>query len=151
MKHADLPREIIADVVAKYFGCVMLSHRWEGKEPLLHDIKNKAVFQLEAAGGLKKLQLFCKKAHQAGFHWAWVDSCCIDQNNNVELQKSINSMFAWYYHAALTIVYLSDVPPSSKSGALTKSAWNTRGWTVPEFLAPKVILFYQQDWTISRQ
>jgi hypothetical protein len=126
----------------------MLSHRWEGKEPLLHDIKNKAVFQLEAAGGLKKLQLFCKKAYQAGFHWAWVDSCCIDQNNNVELQKSINSMFAWYYHAALTIVYLSDVPPSSKSGALTKSAWNTRGWTVPEFLAPKVILFYQQDWTL---
>ncbi|KAG1806173.1 uncharacterized protein BJ212DRAFT_1538536 [Suillus subaureus] len=135
MKHADLPREIITDVVAKYFGCVMLSHRWEGKEPLLRDIKDKAVFQLEATGGLRKLQLFCKKAHQAGFHWAWVDSCCIDQNNN-------------YYHAALTIVYLSDVPPSSKSGALTRSAWNTRGWTVPEFLAPKVILFYQQDWTL---
>ncbi|KAG2339575.1 hypothetical protein BDR05DRAFT_613660 [Suillus weaverae] len=148
MKHADLPREIITDVVAKYFGCVMLSHRWERKEPLLHDIKDKVAYQLEPVGGLRKLQLFCKKAHQAGFHWAWVDSCCIDQNNNVELQKSLNSMFAWYYHAALTIVYLSDVPPSSKSGALTKSAWNTRGWTVPEFLAPKVILFYQQDWTL---
>ncbi|KAG1758702.1 hypothetical protein EDD22DRAFT_182812 [Suillus occidentalis] len=147
MKHSDFPREIITDVVAKYFGCVMLSHRWEGKEPLLHDIKDKVVYQLEAAGGLRKLQLFCKKAHQAGFHWAWVDSCCIDQHNNVEPQKSLNSMFAWYYHAALTIVYLSDVPPSSKSGALTRSAWNTRGWTVPEFLAPKVIRFYQQDWT----
>ncbi|KAG1718170.1 hypothetical protein EDB19DRAFT_1004804 [Suillus lakei] len=56
-------------------------------------------------------------------------------------------MFAWYRHSALTVVYLSDVPPSSKSGALAKSAWNTRGWTVPEFLAPQVILFYQQDWT----
>ncbi|KAG1788345.1 uncharacterized protein HD556DRAFT_1538722 [Suillus plorans] len=148
MKHADLSREIIADVVAKYFGCVMLSHRWEGKEPLLQDIKDKVVYQLEATGGLRKLQLFCKKAREAGFHWAWVDSCCIDQNNNVELQKSLNSMFAWYYHAALTIVYLSDVPPSSKSGALAKSAWNTRGWTVPEFLAPRVILFYRQDWTL---
>lgn len=40
MKHADLSREIIADAVAKYFGCVMLSHRWEGKEPLLQDIKD---------------------------------------------------------------------------------------------------------------
>jgi hypothetical protein len=87
MKHADLPREIIADVVAKYFSCVMLSHRWEGKEPLLYDIKDKAVYKLEAAGGLKKLQLFRKKAHQAGFHWAWVDSCCIDQHNNAELQN----------------------------------------------------------------
>ncbi|KAG2158573.1 WD40-repeat-containing domain protein [Suillus bovinus] len=147
MNHADIPREIIADAVAKYFACVMLSHRWEGKEPLLQDIKDKAMYQLEPAGGLRKLQLFCKKAREAGFRWAWVDSCCIDQKNNVELQKSLNSMFAWYHYAALTMVYLCDVPPSSKSGALAKSAWNSRGWTVPELLAPRVILFYQQDWT----
>jgi hypothetical protein len=25
---------------------------------------------------------------------------------------------------------------------------NTRGWTIGEFLAPRVILFYQQDWTL---
>jgi hypothetical protein len=25
---------------------------------------------------------------------------------------------------------------------------NTRGWTAPEFLAPKVICFYQQDWAL---
>ncbi|KAG2738612.1 hypothetical protein P692DRAFT_201730900, partial [Suillus brevipes Sb2] len=95
-----------------------------------------------------KLQSFCKVARDAGYHWAWVDSCCIDQNNNVELQKSLNSMFTWYRDSALTAVYLSDVPPSSKSGALAKSAWNTRGWTVPEFLAPKNILFYQNDWSL---
>ncbi|KIK42095.1 hypothetical protein CY34DRAFT_84155, partial [Suillus luteus UH-Slu-Lm8-n1] len=57
-------------------------------------------------------------------------------------------MFVWYRHSVLTIVYLSDVAPSSKSGALAKSTWNTRGWTVPEFLAPKVVLFYQNDWTL---
>ncbi|KAG2084068.1 uncharacterized protein F5147DRAFT_841983 [Suillus discolor] len=38
--------------------------------------------------------------------------------------------------SALTIVYLSDVP-SSKSGALANSAWNTRAWSIPELLAPK--------------
>ncbi|OJA16056.1 hypothetical protein AZE42_05485, partial [Rhizopogon vesiculosus] len=27
--------------------------------------------------------------------------------------------------------------PSSKSGALAKSVWNKREWTVQEFLAPK--------------
>ncbi|KAG2103132.1 uncharacterized protein F5147DRAFT_284580 [Suillus discolor] len=37
-------------------------------------------------------------------------------------------MFVWYHHSALTIIYLSDVPPSSKSGALAKSEWNRRGW-----------------------
>ncbi|KAG2755173.1 hypothetical protein P692DRAFT_2068528 [Suillus brevipes Sb2] len=57
-------------------------------------------------------------------------------------------MFVWYHPSALTIVYLSDVPPSSKSGALSKSAWNTRGWTIQEFIAPKVILFYQNNWTL---
>ncbi|KAG1758270.1 hypothetical protein EDD22DRAFT_911442, partial [Suillus occidentalis] len=30
-------------------------------------------------------------------------------------------------HSVLTIVYLSDVPPSSKPGALARSAWNTQG------------------------
>ncbi|KAG2339547.1 hypothetical protein BDR05DRAFT_991937 [Suillus weaverae] len=148
MKYADLRMERITEVVATYFRCAMLSHRWEGREPLLHDIKDKVVYQLKAASGLVKLQSFCEIVRKAGLHWAWVDSCCIDQQNNVEVQKSLNSMFAWYHHAALTIVYLSDVPHSSKSSALAKSAWNTRGWTVPEFLAPKVILFYQQDWTL---
>ncbi|KAG0703318.1 hypothetical protein DFH29DRAFT_1078995 [Suillus ampliporus] len=148
MKHPDLRTERIREVVATYFGCVMLSHRWEGTEPLLHDIQDKVVYELKGAGCLVKLQSFCEVARKAEYHWAWVDSCCIDQTNNVEVQTSLDSMFAWYRHSALTAVYLSDVLPSSKSGALAKSAWNTRGWTVPEFLAPKVIRFYQQDWSL---
>ncbi|KAG2344136.1 hypothetical protein BDR05DRAFT_839461, partial [Suillus weaverae] len=98
--------------------------------------------------GIKKLQSFCRTARGAGYRWAWSDTCCIDKSNNVELQESVNSMFVWYHNSALTIIYLSDVPPSSKCGALAKSAWNTRGWTVQEFLAPSVILFYQKDWTL---
>jgi hypothetical protein len=137
----------IKDVVSTYFRCVTLSHRWEGKEPLLHDIQDKDIDGLDPVGGIIKLQSFCKTARAAGYRWGWIDSCCIDQANNVELQKSLNSMFAWYHTSALTMVYLSDVPPSSKPGALARSAWNTRGWTVPEFLAPKVIRFYHSDWT----
>jgi hypothetical protein len=148
MKHEDLRMERIKKSIAMYFRYVTLSHRWEEKEPLLYDIQEKVVYKLNPAGGIVKLQSFCKVARKAGYRWAWVDTCCIDQNNNVELQKSLNSMFNWYRQSALTIVYLSDVPPLSKSGALAKSAWNTRGWTVPEFLAPKVVLFYQSDWTV---
>ncbi|KAG2337057.1 hypothetical protein BDR05DRAFT_1063445 [Suillus weaverae] len=145
--HADLRMERIQDVVATYFRCVTLSHRWEGKEPLLHDIQDKVVHELNPVGGIVKLQSFCKTVRAAGYRWGWIDTCCIDQTNNVELQKSLNSMFVWYRTSALTMVYLSDVPPSSKPGALARSAWDTRGWTVPEFLAPKVIRFYQNDWT----
>ncbi|KAG1780725.1 hypothetical protein EV702DRAFT_1000373 [Suillus placidus] len=145
--HADLRMERIQHVVATYFRCVTLSHRWEGKEPLLHDIQDKVVHELIPVGGIVKLQSFCKTVRAAGYRWGWIDTCCIDQTNNVELQKSLNSMFVWYRTSALTMVYLSDVPSSSKPGALARSAWNTRGWTVPEFLAPKVIRFYQNDWT----
>ncbi|KAG2346471.1 hypothetical protein BDR05DRAFT_959376, partial [Suillus weaverae] len=145
--HVDLRMERIKDVVETYFCCVTLSHRWEGKEPLLHDIQDKVVDDLNPVRGIMKLQSFCKTARAAGYRWGWIDTCCIDQTNNVELQKSLNSMFVWYHTSALTMVYLSDVPPSSKPGALARSAWNTRGWTVPEFLAPKVIRFYQNDWT----
>ncbi|KAG1758138.1 heterokaryon incompatibility protein-domain-containing protein [Suillus occidentalis] len=148
IKHADIRMERIKEVVAFHFRCVMLSHMWEEKEPLLHDIKDKVVYKLNPVGGIVKLQSFCKTARDAGYRWAWIDTCCIDQNNNVELQKSLNSMFIWYRHSALTIVYLADVPTLSKFGALTRSAWNTRGWTLPEFLAPKIVLFYQRDWTL---
>ncbi|KAG2335861.1 hypothetical protein BDR05DRAFT_205965 [Suillus weaverae] len=146
--HRDIQMKRIEEVVITYFRFVMLSHRWEGKEPLLQDIQGKVVYELDPVGGIKKLQSFCKTARDAGYRWAWSDTCCVDKNNDVELQASVKSMFVWYHHSALTVVYLSDVPPSSKSGALVKSAWNTRGWTVQEFLAPKVILFYQKDWTL---
>ncbi|KAG1722080.1 uncharacterized protein EDB91DRAFT_1256240 [Suillus paluster] len=146
MKHPELGTEHITDAVATYFRCVMLSHRWDEKEPRLQDIKDQDVYKLKA-GNLVKLQSFCDMARKAEYHWAWVDSCCIDQRDNGEVQKSLNSMFGWYRDSALTVVYLSEALPSSQSGALAKSSWNTRGWTVPEFLAPKVIRFYQQDWT----
>jgi hypothetical protein len=148
IKHADLRTERIKQVVAMYFSCVMLSHRWEEKELSLQDIQDKIVYQLNPVGGIVKLQSFCKTARDAGYQWAWIDTCCIDRTSNVEVQESVNSMFVWYLHSGLTMVYLVDVLPSSKSGALAKSVWNKRGWTVQEFLAPKVVLFYQNDWTL---
>ncbi|KAG1726885.1 uncharacterized protein EDB91DRAFT_1086625 [Suillus paluster] len=104
MKRADLRAERIEEAVATYFSCVMLSHRWEGKEPLLHDVKDKDIYELQAAGGLVKLKLFCDIVRsKTNCQWAWVDLCCIDQTNNVELQTSLDSMFTWYHNSALTI------------------------------------------------
>jgi len=147
-KDGNFRMQHIQDLVVTFFSCAMLSHTWEGKEPLLHEIQDQDIYKLSPVDGIVKLQSFCKIARDAGFRWAWIDTCCVDQSNNVEIQRSVNSMFAWYRHSALTIIYLSDVPPSSKSGAMARSAWNTRGWTVQEFLAPKIVLFYQSDWTL---
>ncbi|KAG1734151.1 heterokaryon incompatibility protein-domain-containing protein [Suillus lakei] len=112
--HGPLQMEPIKEAVAKHFSWVMLSHRWEREEPLLHDIQDKDIYNLDPVGTVLKLQKFCKVARDEGHCWAWSDTCCIDQNNDVELQESVNSMFIWYRRSALTIVYLSghDVPPS---------------------------------------
>ncbi|KAG2066223.1 hypothetical protein BDR04DRAFT_1170353 [Suillus decipiens] len=132
----------------------MLSHRWEGEEPRLDDIQGKSVYELNSVGNVRKLQRFCETARDAGYHWAWSDTCCINKNDTVELPESITSMFRWYQHSSLTIVYLYDISPSSGSGALSSVAltimtiWNGRGWTFQEFIAPKVIIFCQNDWSL---
>ncbi|KAG1787136.1 uncharacterized protein HD556DRAFT_1247289 [Suillus plorans] len=138
----------INETVATYFRYAMLSHRWEGKEPLLQDIQDKVLYELNPVGSMVKLQSFCKIACRAGYRWAWSNTCCINKSNSVEHQEAINSMFDLYQHSALTIIYLSDVPFLSKFGALANSDWNTRGWTAQELLASQVILFYQKDWTL---
>ncbi|KAG1791519.1 uncharacterized protein HD556DRAFT_1528372 [Suillus plorans] len=97
------------DVVSTYFRYVMLSHRWEVTEPSLHDIQNKVVYDLDPIGGIAKLQSFCRTARDKGYCWAWIDTCCIDQTNNVEVQQSVNSMFL-VSPLSTTIIYLSDVP-----------------------------------------
>jgi hypothetical protein len=38
--------ERILKVVVIFFQYVMLSHRWEGKEPLLHEIQDRSVYEL---------------------------------------------------------------------------------------------------------
>ena len=146
--HADSQMKRVEKAVEMYFRTAMLSHRWEDNEPLIRHIEDKAVYELTPTACVAKLQSFCKTVRDAGYRWAWVDTCCIDQSNNVEVQQSVNSMFAWYRHSALTVIYLSDVPPSSQPGALAKSVWNKRGWTVQEFLAPNTVLFYQSDWSL---
>ncbi|KAJ8594800.1 hypothetical protein M405DRAFT_929909 [Rhizopogon salebrosus TDB-379] len=148
IERADLGNEHVVGVVAMHFRYAMLSHRWSGKEPLLQEVQDKVVYELDSSGNVMKLQSFCKTARYTGYRWAWSDTCCIDKNNNIEVQESVNTMFVWYSHSALTIVYLSDVMPSSKAGALARSAWTRRGWTVQEFLAPEIVLFYQKDWTL---
>ncbi|KAG0693419.1 hypothetical protein DFH29DRAFT_396797 [Suillus ampliporus] len=148
MKHSDFRTDCITEAVKTYFRCVMLSHRWDVTEPLLNDIQDRVVYKMKELVVSRSCSHSAKLLVMREYHWAWVDTCCIDQKNNVELQKSLNSMFAWYRDSALTVVYLADVPPSSISGGLAKSAWNTRGWSVPEFLAPKVIRFYHQDWSL---
>ena len=48
----------------------------------------------------------------------------------------------------MMIVFLRGVCSPSQRGALVRSIWNTRAWTLQEYFAAKVIHFYTEDWTL---
>ncbi|KAI6019985.1 hypothetical protein F5J12DRAFT_911477 [Pisolithus orientalis] len=136
---------LVRKAVSKFFRYAMMSHRWGRGEPLLCNMRDTSIYYLPSGDGVVKLQSFCLLAFRQGFLWAWSDTCCIDKGSSAEVQEAIGSMFSWYRRAALTIVYLSDVPDRA---SFTNSVWFKRGWTLQELLASPSVLFYMPDWTL---
>ncbi|KAH9892991.1 HET-domain-containing protein [Xylariomycetidae sp. FL2044] len=122
------------DDVPKY---AILSHTWQEEE-------------LRSKAGYSKVHGCCQRAIKDGIEWVWVDTCCIDASSSSELQEAINSMYKWYTHAEVCYAYLLDVPPGQDAHAeasdFRKSRWHTRGWTLQELLAPKIVQFYDCEW-----
>lgn len=52
-------------------------------------------------------------------------------------------MFAWYKKSGVCYVYLSDVETISD---LPITRWFTRGWTLQELIAPRIVIFFNKDW-----
>jgi len=59
--------------------------------------------------GWRKIQFCANQAAVDGLEYFWVDTCCMDKKNAVELGAAINSMFRWYQDTARCYVYLTDV------------------------------------------
>ena len=149
-------REFLGEAVPPY---AILSHTWEREEVLLADIQSGTASSKQ---GYSKLIGCCQKAAQHGFEWVWIDTCCIDKTSSAELSEAINSMYQWYESAAICYAYLQDVSvalakpgdggtQSSKTAKLAvtdfgQSRWFTRGWTLQELIAPKVVEFYTSEW-----
>lgn len=137
----------------KFYRYVMLSHKWlDYNEPHYKEVKGIAVYKLKDTPGHVKLKTFCSIVHsEFGLRWAWSDTCCIDQENNVVLQESLIAMFAWYRGSYITLVYLPDVSSQdvlsqSEDVSLQNSVWNKRAWTYQEYVAAETIRFYTKDW-----
>ncbi|KAL7919399.1 hypothetical protein ACQKWADRAFT_322996 [Trichoderma austrokoningii] len=124
----------------------ILSHTWgpDSEEISFRDVEEG---NIEKPGtGALKFQGCCRQAVKDGLDYAWIDTCCIDKTNLVELSEAINSMFRWYQQAAVCYAFLSDVPsndsPQEKGSMFQKSRWFQRGWTLQELVAPKILRFY---------
>ncbi|KAI0825309.1 hypothetical protein BC628DRAFT_1502971 [Trametes gibbosa] len=129
----------------------ILSHCWRDGEVLFTDIQDLNVATTKP--GWRKVERACWHAkYRYGFDWLWDDTCCIDKSSSAELSEALNSMFAWYQGSGLCLVYLDDVrdgeEPVWLASTFRKSRWFTRGWTLPELLAPSSsMVFLTRSWT----
>ena len=128
---------------------VILSHKWGKREVTLQEMLEPSP-ELRTSAGYEKVNRCCEQAAAIGFEYIWIDTCCIDKTNNVELTEALNSMFHWYRNARVCFCYLADVPssdePRSKDSKFGKSRWFTRGWTLQELIAPLHLIFFGDDW-----
>jgi hypothetical protein len=132
----------------------ILSHTWADNEVTFQDFTNAENGIRASKKGFDKISKACALARNDGLNYAWVDTCCIDKTSSAELTEAINSMFRWYQDAATCYVWLADLPTSTKPNALpdvdslSKCRWFTRGWTLQELIAPRIVKFYDQSWTL---
>jgi hypothetical protein len=141
-----------SDHIPKY---AILSHTWgaDTEEVNFRDLIDGTG---KSKDGYRKIRFCGEQASRDGLQYFWVDTCCIDKSNSVELAEAINSMFRWYRDAAKCYVYLSDVSTAKRrrSTSLSKLAWEsafrasrwfTRGWTLQELLAPSSVEFFSEE------
>jgi hypothetical protein len=134
----------------------ILSHRWGAEEVTFKDLMDStSKSKSKSKAGYSKIQFCGGQAKCDGLQYFWVDTCCIDKTNAVELQEAINSMFRWYQDATKCYVYMPDVLwPRTTSvdgfndpweSTFRKSEWFTRGWTLQELIAPASVDFFSKD------
>ncbi|KAH7016555.1 uncharacterized protein B0I36DRAFT_436187 [Microdochium trichocladiopsis] len=151
-----LTDDLRADDIPPY---AILSHTWGADEVIYADVKTSSNDWQQKAG-YEKIKFCADQAKRHGLQHFWVDSCCIDKSDAIELQTAINSMFRWYRGAKRCYVFLSDVSCPSTSGPPTSSQqpgvaswesvfrnsrWFTRGWTLQELIAPQIVEFYSKE------
>ncbi|KAJ2897009.1 hypothetical protein MKZ38_005042 [Zalerion maritima] len=126
----------------------ILSHTWGAEEVTMQGFEHKSP-EVTRQSGYRKIENCCMQSRRDGFHYTWIDTCCINKESSSELSEAINSMYEWYAVAAVCYVYLSDVETSDMDTVeedLIQSRWLTRGWTLQELLAPKSLIFFSAHW-----
>ncbi|KAI0553147.1 HET-domain-containing protein [Xylaria curta] len=127
-------------------GYCILSHRWIwGEDEITYVDVLDLNSDVKAKKGYGKFAGACALAKELGYNLIWIDTCCINKSDAVELSEAINSMYRWYEMSAVCIAYLQDVILATD---FKDSEWFTRGWTLQELIAPKIVKFYGRDWNL---
>ncbi|RFU32298.1 hypothetical protein B7463_g4011, partial [Scytalidium lignicola] len=144
-------KEFSGNTIPRY---AILSHTWyEGQEVTLPDLQSPEKRRLiMAKQEYAKIKKTCDRALKDGLDYAWVDTCCIDKTSSAELSEAINSMMGWYERSDVCYAFLEDVPPGTDApSAFARSRWFTRGWTLQELIAPRIVKFFASDWSLLNE
>ena len=136
------------------------SHRWRDAEITYQEFMSRSA-EVQDKAGYRKVEAFrvaviklCSTlCPMLQLDYLWIDTCCIDKTNSVELQEALNSMFKWYAEAEVCLAWLHDVVSLDKNPyiarfSFSRSTWFKRGWTLQELIAPRTVLFYNNEWEI---
>lgn len=97
-----------------------------------------------------KIRFACQVARESGYRLLWIDACCVDRSNRLEMAESVYLTYELVKRANVCYVYLEDVPdeedPSVKHSRFRTSRWHTRCWTLQELISPKREVFLTRTW-----
>lgn len=124
---------------------IILSHRWENEDEEV-TLQDFMAGTAQAKYGYRKIEELCRIARSHHCEWVWLDTCCIDKTNSVELNEAINSMYNWYQNSVLCVAYLFDFRAGGNDD-LGDSSWFRRCWTLQELISPRVVEFYDRRWS----
>jgi hypothetical protein len=129
----------------------ILSHTWSLKEDDEVSYQDVIGNTVSTKKGYQKLLFLMARAHSDGLEYAWLDTCCMNQDSEAERSETVRTMFQWYRKASKCYVYLSDLGPQYDTSpgasaaslkAILDCRWFQRGWTVQELVAPSIVEFY---------
>jgi len=125
----------------------ILSHTWGRNED---EVSFQDITADSGGGrrGYNKIEFCAKQAAADNLEFFWVDTCCIKKTDSSELGEAITSMFRWYQNAVKCYVYLPDVSVVASRPwevAFRESRWFTRGWTLQELIAPRIVEFFSSE------
>lgn len=145
MQVVSFPNRQISDIP----DYAILSHRWGPEEVTFHEMQNKPTGIYDKKG-YEKIRKCCEIASSTGFEFIWIDTCCIDKTNKLELTSTLASMFQYYRNSQVCYTYMADVSssdnPYDAGSDFRTSTWFKRGWTLQELVAPLLVTFFDQDW-----
>ncbi|KAI1765708.1 HET-domain-containing protein [Hypoxylon sp. FL1150] len=141
-------QHFLEDVAPPY---AILSHTWGDAEVTFADVQDTQELYKKKAGWTK-IEKCCRRALEDGFEHVWIDTCCIDKSSSAELQEAINSMFRWYRKSQVCYAHLVDVKsggdPTAADSDFRRARWYTRGWTLQELIAPRLLIFFDAAWEV---